>query len=200
MKGNKSSFRHGHASRAGRTPEYVAWSHMKKRCIDPSHPNWRHYGGRGIGVCDRWLSFENFLADMGRRPSPGHSLDRLDNDKSYGPDNCTWSTREKQARNRRTSRMVMFRGETRSLADWCEMLRVPYKRVESRIRLGWGLEAAFTEPARLSGSRPSWHCLRCKAGPEWIRAKRRKCLRCHAGSEWIENRAALGIPLTETRQ
>lgn len=84
------------------TPEYRAWSAMKARCTDPSHPAYHRYGGRGIAVCDEWLtSFEAFFAHLGERPSRTHSLDRIDNDKGYQPGNCRWATRSEQNRNRR---------------------------------------------------------------------------------------------------
>lgn len=84
-----------------RTPEYKAWISMRYRCFSISSHAWCDYGGRGITVCERWLNFENFYVDMGPRPSPDHSLDRIDNDGNYEPDNCRWSTSEEQNSNRR---------------------------------------------------------------------------------------------------
>ena len=100
--GNQNSLKHGHTTWHSQSPEYRAWAKMKDRCKNPTNPEWKNYGGRGITVCERWReSFENFLADMGLRPSSELSLDRIDNDGNYEAGNCRWATKSEQTYNRR---------------------------------------------------------------------------------------------------
>lgn len=108
-------------------PEYITWKAMKQRCYDVNCKAYFNYGGRGIKVCDRWLnSFENFLADMGEKPSPAHSLDRIDTNGDYCPENCRWATREEQANNKRSSIMIEYNGKTQTFAQWSKELNIPY--------------------------------------------------------------------------
>lgn len=131
------------------TPEYRAWQQMRLRCLDPEHAAFADYGGRGITVCDRWRDDPTaFLADVGPKPSPKHEIDRIDNDRGYEPGNVRWATRKENDRNRRSSRLLTFRGETHALAEWCERLGLPRDTVRKRLEGGWPVEEALTTPVR----------------------------------------------------
>ncbi len=130
------------------TPEYRIWCDIKKRCTNPRSKSWPDYGGRGITMCWRWLhSFEAFLADMGLRPSPQHTIERLDNDLGYSPLNCVWVIRAEQMRNMSTNYRITFEGRTQCLAAWAEELKVPAERIWNRLyNLHWSVKDAFTLP------------------------------------------------------
>lgn len=148
----RNNVRHGHARWNGATATYRTWTGMLARCRNPEDPGWRDYGGRGIRVCARWLRFENFLADMGRRPR-GRTLDRCDVNGNYTPRNCCWATAKQQNRNTRRNRLLTFRGKTLSLAEWVERLGLSEALVRQRIRKGWSAAAALTAPRYSKNSR-----------------------------------------------
>lgn len=141
---------HGHTQGQRRLPEYGVWNTMKSRCTNPKAAKFAEYGGRGITVCERWLhSFENFLLDMGKRPSPQHTIDRINNNGNYEPGNCQWSVQRTQQQNRRDNTLVTFQGETLCLSEWTRRFNLPVGLVSQRLkRLGWSVEKALTTPSQ----------------------------------------------------
>lgn len=139
---------HGHASRRlGVSPEYKVWEGIRERCHNPNSKDYPRYGGRGITVCPQWLSsFSTYLADMGTRPSPQHSIERIKNHLGYEPGNCKWATREEQSRNRRTNKFVELDGERLCVTDAAIAHGLSPNVVVSRLRIGWQLERALTTP------------------------------------------------------
>jgi hypothetical protein len=135
--------RHGHASRSGSTREFRTWSGMKERCSNPRNPSFSHYGGRGITVCEWWLKFDNFLADMGLKP-PGMSIERIDNDGDYEPGNCRWATTSEQSRNKTNNVFVTFRGQTLIVKDWAYILGIKADTIEHRLSRGFPVERALS--------------------------------------------------------
>lgn len=112
---------------------YNVWAGMKARCTNPNHPSYKDYGGRGITVCERWIhSFENFIQDMGEAPN-GLTLDRIKNDLGYSPDNCIWSDRKAQARNRRSNRIITAFGRSQTLAGWSIETGIKRSTITQRI-------------------------------------------------------------------
>lgn len=144
---NRRPTSHGHAT-AGRSATYVTWEAIKQRCHNPNAVGYDSYGGRGIEMCERWRdSFENFLADMGERPE-GKTLERVDNDGDYEPDNCRWASSREQASNRRNTRMISYGGREQTLTQWAREYSLSRGVLWHRINLGWSLERALTEPVR----------------------------------------------------
>jgi len=115
------------------------WAAMLSRCKNPRNKRYSRYGGRGILVCDRWIKFENFVADMGERPAE-KTIDRINNDGNYEPGNCRWSTVKEQQNNRSTNVLLAMNGKTLNLTQWCAEIGINYSTIMRRIRRGLPVE------------------------------------------------------------
>lgn len=134
--------KHGYL-KGGRRPEYRVWQGILERCLKSKHKSYKDYGGRGIKVCQRWLKFENFIADMGDRPSGRHSIERRDNNGDYEPSNCYWAEKWQQERNSRGNHNITFNGKTQCLTDWAHELGIKQRTLITRLHRGWSVERAF---------------------------------------------------------
>lgn len=133
---------HGHSN----SPTYTSWYAMKRRCIYPKQDSYPYYGGRGITVCERWMTFENFLADMGVRPSKNHSVDRINANGNYEPSNCRWATAKEQAGHKKNNLVLTLDGKSMILTDWAEKYGIPIPTLKGRLRRGVPLRDALTMP------------------------------------------------------
>lgn len=129
------------------TETYSAWNHMMDRCYNRLNDNYRYYGGRGIQVCERWFRFENFLIDMGKKPIK-LTLERINTNGDYCPENCKWATMKEQNNNKRNNRLLSFRGVIMSVTKWAEKLGINSKTLQSRVNRGWTDERILTTPVR----------------------------------------------------
>lgn len=148
--------RHGEAARSGKSAQYLIYRGMIRRCYNKANKSYHRYGGRGIAVCERWLnSFTDFLEDVGRRPSPAHSLDRYpDPDGNYEPGNCRWATQVEQQNNRTNNRIVIRNGQRMTLTQLAEMAVVDAPTLAYRLDRGWDIEDAISlSPSPLSRQR-----------------------------------------------
>ena len=156
---------HGHtSSRSGKvvmSPTYHSWNRMKDRALNPNHVAYPRYGGRGITVCDKWLTFEGFLEDMGERPE-GLTLERRNNDLGYSKDNCYWATPKQQSRNTHANLMLEFHGMKRPAVEWAERFCLPRHVVYARIKAGWSIERTLLTPIDLRFSHKGTRNAVCK--------------------------------------
>lgn len=130
-----------------RSPEYVIWNGIRNRCYRVRCKDYPRYGGQGIQMCDRWHRFENFLEDVGTKPSPDHSIDRFpDKDGNYEPGNWRWATTLEQNNNKRTNKSIEIAGIVDTLANWCRIYKIDRELVKHRLKLGWSTIATFTTP------------------------------------------------------
>lgn len=149
------------------TGTWLAWRNLLSRCDSPKDKDYPRYGGRGIIVCVRWReSYGAFLADMGERP-PGATIDRIDYDGPYAPENCRWATITQQNRNKRNNHRLMYAGETLTIAEWSERTAIPWHTLRRRVAVGWSAEKALETPV----------------GESWWRNKKRD----GPGGRWVAN-------------
>ncbi len=134
------------------SPEHRAWKAMKTRCNNPNCKDYPNYGGRGIKVCERWdKSFIDYLQDIGSKPSPLHTIDRIDVNGHYCPENCRWATTKEQADNKRdldTGELYEYNGENKTLVKWSKEFNIDDNVVRNRLNKGWTLEKSLTEPVK----------------------------------------------------
>lgn len=138
-------FTHG----LSKSPEYTTWYSMKARCYNPKTRGFEHYGGRGISICKKWKnSFISFYKDMGQRPSAKHSIERINNEEGYSPENCCWATQQEQNNNMRRSHKITVRGQTKTMSEWAHSVGINKATLYSRITCGWSPEKAIFTPIR----------------------------------------------------
>jgi hypothetical protein len=143
----KSRIKHGFSHKIS---EYNIWSGMKARCYNRRSAGWKRYGGRGIGVAEQWRdSFDQFLADVGRRPSVEYSLDRIDVDGDYGPDNCRWALQSIQQNNRRDNLRIEAFGEILTPSQWQAKTGIKASAIRNRLDMGWSSDDAVSRPVRV---------------------------------------------------
>lgn len=130
---------------------YVIWLSMRQRVMYPKHKSFGNYGGRGIGICPEWDSFERFYQDMGDPPC-GAQLGRIDNDSGYSPENCRWETPSQNSRNRSTTVYLEVFGETRPIADWCDIFAIRTDTCRFRLRSGWDALVALSAKTSIGRS------------------------------------------------
>lgn len=142
VKDNKTFYKHG----LSKTRIHYIWRAMKDRCYNPSNSHYYLYGNRGIAICDEWLndfvSFYNWSMENGY--SDNLTIDRIDNDKNYSPENCRWTTEIIQSNNKRNNKLFTYKGETKSLAEWCRILGVKYGDVQNRLNHGYSFEESVS--------------------------------------------------------
>lgn len=162
VKARGNSLRRGHAKSCGcltkdiksklstkhglsRSPEYFIYGKLRQRCLNSKATGFEHYGGRGIE--NRYSDFHAFLQDVGKRPTPKHTLDRIDNNGHYEPGNCRWATRKAQSNNRRTCKFIEYRGITMTIEQWAPFAAVSRTTLDARLKSGWSIDRALSDPA-----------------------------------------------------
>ena len=146
--------KHGQRATWNKNSVWRIWCNMIQRCCNPRNAAFANYGGRGISVCEAWMtSIESFVSDMGPRPSPKHSIERINNEGNYEPSNCRWATFHEQCRNKRTNRILTLDGEYKVLVDWAASVGMSRSVLECRLRAGLSLKEALSAAPRYKNFR-----------------------------------------------
>lgn len=151
-KGCSGSMHSRHHGMTG-SPEWVAWQSMKSRCDKKTDKAYHNYGGRGITYCSQWKSFTVFFRDVGKRPSPRHTLDRVNNLGNYEPGNVRWATGIVQSNNKRNNVFLEYKGERFTIAQWARKLGIGLTTLFERLRMGWSIERVLTTPVGKQGKK-----------------------------------------------
>lgn len=140
--------KHGDCRRStGKAKEWIVWQGVVNRCYRPRSSAYFRYGARGVTMCDAWRnSYECFLADMGRMPTPKHTIERINNELGYSPENCRWATRKEQANNRSTNHWLALNGEKKTCSQWSSVVGIPSLTLVARKARGWSDEKTLTTP------------------------------------------------------
>ena len=118
---------------------------MKQRCYNPRNAKYKNYGGRGITVSVEWIdSFETFLRDMGKKPGPKYTIERVNNNGNYEPSNCVWATNAEQSNNRRSNHILEYNGERKNMTQWAKVTGLSRDVIKIRLKLGWSIDEALT--------------------------------------------------------
>lgn len=129
-----------------KTKIYGVWASMRGRCLSPSSTSYHYYGGRGITICERWNSFDNFAADMAASYVEGLTIERVNNEAGYGPDNCRWATMREQSVNTRRNRFLVYQGRRQTVSQWAAELGISRHTIEARMKKGWPVEHVLALP------------------------------------------------------
>lgn len=147
----KAKMRHGESDGSSCTTEYRSWTGMKARCLNSCDKDYHRYGGRGVLVDARWIdSYETFLADMGRKPGPKYSIDRIDFNGPYSAENCRWADSKQQNNNRRSTILLDFSGDKRTIAELSVVAGIGHDAMYQRIKAGWSIDRIIATPLRIT--------------------------------------------------
>lgn len=134
---SKANLKHGYNMGKGlRKKEYNSWAAMKSRCLNKGNKKYPEYGGRGISICDEWVKFENFIRDMGDAPTSNHTIDRINNNGNYEPENCRWATQYEQSNNQRSTRFFEADGLKKTVSQWADYFGISRHIINNRLKRG----------------------------------------------------------------